>query len=142
MAHSGVNDAAGLVHHVDCSAANVADATQADRLLDGEETVGGDSGDTGADKREERDSIATGFLITARPSQVGAITNRKVCGAAWWQTVNARLRAIIVVHPCRVIKRQFGDSKVRYRGLATNTGLVLTLFALSNLWIVRRHVVQ
>ena len=44
-----------------------------------------------------------------------------------------------VEHPFRVIKRQFGYTKVRYRGLAKNTGQVLTLFALSNLWMARRR---
>ena len=39
-----------------------------------------------------------------------------------------------------VIKRQIGYSKVRYRGLAKNTALVVTLFALSNLWMVCRHL--
>ena len=140
-AHSGVDDAAGLVHHVHCRAANVADVTQVDRLLHGEEdTVCGDSGYTGADKREEVQQIAAGFLIAARPSQVGAIKNRKDREvAAWWQTVIARLRTN-VAHPLRVIKRQFGDSKLRYRGLAKNRAQVVTLFALSNLWMVRRHV--
>jgi len=42
-----------------------------------------------------------------------------------------------VEHPFRVIKRQFGHVKVRYRGLAKNTAQLYTLFALSNLWMVR-----
>ena len=42
-----------------------------------------------------------------------------------------------VEHPCRVIKRQFGFVKVRYRGLKKNTAQLFTLFALSNLWMVR-----
>ncbi|OLG30210.1 transposase, partial [Xanthomonas oryzae] len=45
-----------------------------------------------------------------------------------------------VEHPSRGIKRQFGSPKVRYRGLAKNTAQVQTLFALSNLWMVRRHL--
>jgi len=40
-------------------------------------------------------------------------------------------------HSFRVIKRQFGYTKVRYRGLAKNSSQVLTLFALSNLWMTR-----
>ena len=43
-------------------------------------------------------------------------------------------------HPFRVIKRQFGHVKVRYRGLAKNSAQVLTLFALSNLWMARRQL--
>ena len=37
---------------------------------------------------------------------------------------------------------QFGYAKVRYRGLAKNTAQVLTLFALSNLWMARRRLLQ
>ena len=47
-----------------------------------------------------------------------------------------------VEHPCRVIKRQFGHVKVRYRGLAKNTAQLVTLFALSNLWMVRKRILQ
>jgi IS5 family transposase len=43
-----------------------------------------------------------------------------------------------VEHPFRVIKRQFGHVKVRYRGLKKNTAQLSTLFALSNLWMVRK----
>jgi transposase, IS5 family len=42
-----------------------------------------------------------------------------------------------VEHPFRVIKRQFGFVKVRYCGLKKNTAQIFTLFALSNLWMVR-----
>jgi len=45
-----------------------------------------------------------------------------------------------VEHPFRVIKRQFGLIKVRFRGLAKNTAHVITLFALSNLWMARRRL--
>ena len=47
-----------------------------------------------------------------------------------------------VEHPFRVIKRQFGFTKVRYRSLAKNTAQVVTLFALSNLWMARRNLVE
>lgn len=46
-----------------------------------------------------------------------------------------------VEHPFRVIKRQFGYVKVRYRGLKKNTAQLVTLFALSNVWMVR-HTLQ
>ncbi len=42
-----------------------------------------------------------------------------------------------VEHPFRAIKRQFGYVKTRYRGLKKNTAQLITLFALSNLWMVR-----
>jgi IS5 family transposase len=45
-----------------------------------------------------------------------------------------------VEHPFRVIKRQFGYTKVRFRGLAKNIAQQTTLFALSNLWMVRKRL--
>ena len=47
-----------------------------------------------------------------------------------------------VEHPFRVIKRQFGYVKVRYRGLAKNTAQLITLFALSNIWMTRSRLLQ
>ena len=45
-----------------------------------------------------------------------------------------------VEHPFRVLKQQFGYAKVRYRGLAKNTARLAMLFAMSNLWMVRRQL--
>lgn len=36
--------------------------------------------------------------------------------------------------------QQFGFTKVHYRGLAKNTAQIVTLFALSNLWMARRRL--
>ena len=49
----------------------------------------------------------------------------------------AKVRAK-VEHPFRVIKRQFCHTKTRYRGLAKNRAQLLTLFALGNLFLMRR----
>jgi len=43
-----------------------------------------------------------------------------------------------VEHPFRVIIRQFGHGKTRYRRLAKNRALIFTLFALGNLFLVLR----
>ena len=54
-----------------------------------------------------------------------------------------RMIAIIrakVEHPSRVIKRQFGHVKTRYRGLAKNRAQLFTLFTLANLFLVRRRL--
>ena len=52
------------------------------------------------------------------------------------EKLKASIRAK-VEHPFRVIKRQFGFVKVRYREWKKNTAQIVTLFALSNLWMVR-----
>lgn len=59
---------------------------------------------------------------------------------AWTRNLNhaiAQLRAV-GEHPFRILKRQFGYTKVRYRGLAKNTAQLVTLFALGNLYQARR----
>ncbi|HHZ33130.1 TPA: transposase, partial [Xanthomonas vasicola pv. zeae] len=65
--------------------------------------------------------------------------NRERARQQRWEHFKASVRAK-VEHPFRVIKRQFGYTKVRYRGLAKNTAHVLTLFALSNLWMKRKQL--
>jgi IS5 family transposase len=55
------------------------------------------------------------------------------------EKLKAAIRAK-VEHPFRVIRRQVGFVKVRYRGLAKNMAQLKTLFALSNLWLVRRKL--
>jgi IS5 family transposase len=55
------------------------------------------------------------------------------------EKAKAQVRAK-VEPPFRVIKRQFGYTKVRFRGLVRNTAQLVTLFALSNLWMARRHL--
>ncbi|MDB2552379.1 MAG: transposase [Paracoccus sp. (in: a-proteobacteria)] len=60
--------------------------------------------------------------------------------------VDARIDRIIAKvraraeHSFRVIKRQFGGAKTRYRGLAKNPAQLLTLFALGNLFLARRRL--
>ena len=45
-----------------------------------------------------------------------------------------------VEHPFRVIKRQSGYTKTRYRGLAKNTAHLHALFALVNVYTVRHEL--
>ena len=57
------------------------------------------------------------------------------------EKLKASIRAK-VEHPFWVIKRQFGYTKVRYRELKKNTAQLITLFALSNIWMARRTLLQ
>jgi hypothetical protein len=52
------------------------------------------------------------------------------------ETRKAKIRAR-VEHPFRVVKRQFGHVRGRYRGLVKSTAQLMTLFALSSLWMAR-----
>jgi len=140
-AHIGVDMASGLVHTVATTPANVNDLNMAGRLLHGdEEAAFGDAGYQGVHKRPE----ATGptWHVAMRPG-----LRRKLDPflepdflAERVEKMKASIRAK-VEHPFRVLKRQFGFTKVRYRGLAKNTAQIVTLFALGNLWMARRQLV-
>ena len=138
-AHIGVDVDSGLVHTVTTTAANVADVEQAEELLHGKEEVAhADAGYSGADKRVERKGLH--WEIAAKRGKVKAMKDgREKRAIEKREKRKASIRAR-VEHPFRVIKRQFGLMKVRFRGLVKNTTHVVTLFALSNLWMARRKL--
>lgn len=142
-AHIGVDANSGLVHTVVGTAANAHDVTQAADLLHGEETYAlGDAGYQGVQKRPEHEASDTFWITAMRPGKVRALPDNPQGNIArGLEKIKAGIRAK-VEHPFRVIKCQFGHTKVRYRGLAKNTAQLITLFALSNLWMVRNKLLQ
>lgn len=140
-AHIGVDAESGLVHTVVGTAANVNDVTQAHALVHGEEVdVFADAGYQGVDKRPDTQGIQSQWHVALRPGKRRALPDSPMGRIMrTLEETKARIRAK-VEHPFRVIKRQFGHTKVRYRGLAKNTAQLVTLFALSNLWMARRKL--
>ena len=138
-AHIGVDADSGLVHTVRGTAGHVADVTEGNSLLHGDETVVfADAGYQGADKRLDANPSVR-WQVAMRPgkrkkldkanSPIDALVDKV-------EKLKAGIRAK-VEHSFRVIKRQFGFVKVRYRGLKKNSPQLKTLFALSNLWMAR-----
>ena len=140
-AHIGVDADSGLVHTVIGTAANVNDVTQGHGLLHGEEEiVFADAGYQGATKRPEATGVD--WHVAMRP---GKRKQQKHTPWGHFTEQAEKLKASVrakVEHPFRVIKCQFGFTKVRYKGLAKNTAQLMTLFALSNLWMARRALMQ
>jgi IS5 family transposase len=128
--HVGVDADSGLVHTVIGTAANVHDITVAQALY-------ADAGYQGIEKRCETDAVR--WHVAMRPAKRRKLDLSDSLDAIYDQI--ERLKAGIrakVEHPFRVLKRQFGYTKTRYRGLVKNTAQITTLFALSNLWMARR----
>ena len=140
-AHIGVDAESGLVHTVRGSSGNDHDVIHANSLLHGEETeVFADAGYQGANKRPDA-KAGVKWNVAMRPGKRAALDKTKRMGQLTNQL--ERLKASIrakVEHSFRVLKCQFGHVKVRYRGLKKNTAQLNTLFALSNLWMVRRSL--
>jgi IS5 family transposase len=143
-AHIGVDTDSGLVHSVVGTAANVNDVTQAGALVHGEATdVFADAGYQGVAKREETQGIEATWNVAMRPGKRKTLDKSTPMGEIMdkLKQTKARIREK-VEHPFRVSKQQFGYAKVRYRGLAKNTARLTMLFALSNLWMVRKRLLN
>jgi IS5 family transposase len=142
-AHIGVDCESGLVHTVRGTSGNVHDVIEGNSLLHGqEEDAYGDAGYQGADKRPDAKADVA-WHIAMRPGKRRALDKNDPRDALTDKIEKAKagIRAK-VEHPFRVIKRQFGYVKTRYRGLKKNTAQLVTLFALSNLWMVRGKLTQ
>ena len=136
----------GRKRAVTTTAANAHDITQAHALLHGEEdVVFADSGYRGVEKRQEiqEQHPDVDWQIALMPGKRKTLDKIKTSHALRdkLEKVKASIRAK-VEHPFRVIKCQFGHRKTRYRGLAKNTNQLLVMFALSNLWMVRKRMIQ
>ena len=127
--HIGVDAQTGVVHSVSTTAANVNDVTEAHRLLHGGESqVWGDAGYQGVQKRAENRELGVEWRVAMRPGQ-----RRKLEPGSPGELVEkgkASVRAK-VEHPFLYVKRHFGYSKVRYRGLAKNTQRLMALLGLT-----------
>jgi IS5 family transposase len=126
-------DLRGIVHSLSTTAANVSDITQMRELLHGEEReVFGDQAYWSEAHRQAALAKGIRYRVNRRSphlSEYQRFINRRRSAA--------RAR---VEHVFHVVKRLWGFSKVRYRGLAKNTARLFTCFALANLYLLRRRL--
>jgi transposase, IS5 family len=131
--HVGVDSKSKVIHAVAVTPANTADCKVMGQLLHGQETrVYGDQ----AYKSQKE-------VIRAKAPKARDFTNRQ---CQWKHFLDeaiqaknrnkSRIRAR-VEHSIGVIKRVFGFTKVRYRGLAKNGNRVFVTAALANIFLVR-----
>jgi IS5 family transposase len=136
-AHIGMDSKQKVVHSVATSAASVADAHMLSDLLHGEE------------KKVWGDGAYQGHGDVIRQAAPGAqdMTSRRVKyknyvdeTAKRKNTTKARVRSK-VEHVFRILKRTFGYTKVRYRGISKNHQWLCAAFALVNLYQHRNRLV-
>jgi IS5 family transposase len=138
--HIGVDAASGLVHSVVSTAANVDELnTAADRVHGEERVIYGDAGHIGIEKRDALKDCEAEMCIAMKPGQRRVLPDTpegRLLNLI--ETAKAHFRAK-VEHPFRIIKCQFGFRKVYYRGIIKNDLKLKMLFALANLWFVRKR---
>jgi IS5 family transposase len=135
-AHIGVDSKDGVVHSVCTSAASVSDVHLLPDLLHGEEKkVWGDAGYQGQTAAIHKVAPAAQDMTSRRAkTKQGADEEQKRKNRT-----KARVRAK-VEWPFRILKRVFGYTKVRYRGIVKNHHWHLAAFALINLYQHRKRL--
>ena len=142
-AHIGVDRSSGLVHTIKATAANVHDVTQTAELLHGEEeTVHGDSGYIGAEKREDalllnKSGKKIKYEINRRPKQIQMLSKSGQYKAKKREHAKSSVRSK-VEHVFGVVKGQLKFKKTRYRGLRKQEAKFNIMFALANLILADR----
>lgn len=139
-AHIGVDTAHGLVHTMQATTGKVSDYSMAETLLHGDEaTAHGDRGYADSNREPDRargeDDVGPRWFVPFK--------RKKGCDTTPEQKRLNRLLAELrsaVEHPFRVLKRQFGATKVRYRGLFKNEQHLFSQFALVNLYLARHLI--
>ena len=137
-AHIGTDSKTKLMHAVVATAANVHDSQVLGDLLHGEERrVWGDAAYAGQ-----------GDVIRACAPQAHDFTHKKAHrhrALSDQQRATNRTKSKVrakVEHTIGVIKRVFGFTKVRYRGLTKNAHRLFVTCALANLFIARRQLLR
>ena len=141
--HSDVDAGSGYVHTITATSANVHDIEEAHKLIRKDDHVMyGDSGYSGMEKRPEIKNdehlSEVEYRTNVRPSSLKTPDSYR--GINWDKQMENRKSSVRckVEHPFLIVKRQFGYSKVVYRGIAKNLHRFNILFASANLLMCAR----
>lgn len=134
-AHVGT-DRRGIVHSLTTTHGGAADISQLPHLLHGEEReLFGDQAYWSEFHQQCAQEAGVRYRVNRRGANSRPLTEHQ-------KRIN-RLRSKARArgeHAFHVVKRLWGFSKVRYRGLAKNTARLYTAFALANLYLLRRKL--
>jgi transposase, IS5 family len=136
--HTGTDTDSGLVHTVVGTAANVADVNVLGELLHGrEESLHGDSAYHSKELKAQAEASGLAFNVNQRATKSKPLTKAQ-------RARNRRLSRVraTVEHPFLVVKLLWGHAKVRYRGIKKNLAQMYSLFALANVFRVRRQLMS
>ena len=135
-AHLGVDSRTKLIHSAVATPANVADGIVLPELLHGRETrVWGDQAYRGQRAAIRQKAPRARDFVNRRYRHRGVVNEAERAKNRMKSKVRAK-----VEHSIGVIKRIFGFTKVRYRGLRKNAHRLVVTCALANLFIVRRQL--
>jgi IS5 family transposase len=136
--HVGMDSKTKLIHSMVATPANVHDSQALPQLLHGHETrVWGDAayaGQTAVIRQQAPNALDFTHHKGTRNHPLSPTERAK-------NTTKSKVRAK-VEHAFLIIKRIFGFTKVRYRGLMKNAHRLFVACALANLYLVRRRLLR
>jgi IS5 family transposase len=133
-AHIGVDTKKGLVHSLEATTAKNSDIGQLEKLLHGaEKSIFGDKAySRQADKIAAREA-GVFYGITDKATCSKKLSNKQKVRNKKTSSLRAK-----VEHPFHTLKCKWGHRKTRYRGIFKNKMQLFTIFALGNLFRVRK----
>ena len=135
-AHVGTDTGKGLVHSVVVTDAGVHDSQVMDELVHGEEqAVYGDRAYTSEKKKKEYEDKGIKWCVNRKSCRHYQLTPEDVEYNHKQSQVRAKGE-----HSFLIVKHLWQYKKVRYKGLFKNAAQVFSLFALANLYLVRREL--
>jgi IS5 family transposase len=132
--HVGADVDSGLAHTVSVTSANTSDISQLPCLLrEDDRAVFGDKGYVNNQIKRSARAAGVFWGVSLKASAQHRLTQANKRFNHRMSSIRAR-----VEHLFRVIKRQFGYTKVRYKGITKNAAQVFSLIGLTNLYLARR----
>jgi IS5 family transposase len=126
----------GAGGHAGVTTGKVHDAKVMVNLIREDDTaVYGDKGYASEEKKRAAEDAGVLWAVKEKAKPGRTLTKRHRARNRRFGKVRAK-----VEHVFRVIKCQFGYRKVRYRGIVKNGAQMFALFALANLYLVRRRI--
>ena len=136
--HVGADVNSGLVHTVSVTPANVSDINQLPHLVrEDDRALFGDKGYVNNKLKRVARKAGLFWGVSLKASKQHPLTEANKRFNHKMSSIRAR-----VEHVFRVIKRQFGYTKVRYKGIAKNAAQVFSLIGLTNLYLARRALMS
>ncbi|NCC41751.1 MAG: IS5 family transposase [Gammaproteobacteria bacterium] len=136
--HVGADVNSGLAQTVTVTPANASDISQLRYLLrEDDRAVFGDKGYVNNQYKRRARAAGVFWGVSLKASTPHRLTASNKRRNHQLSSIRAR-----VEHVFRVIKRQFGYTQVRYKGLAKNAAQVFSLIGLSNLDLARRALMS
>jgi transposase, IS5 family len=134
--HVGADVNSGTVHTVSVTPANASDIGQLPNLLrEDDRAIFGDAGYVHNNLKRAARKAGVLWAISLKARAKHRLGGGQKARNRTSSSIRSR-----VEHVFRVMKRQFGYTRVRYRGLEKNAAQVFTLVGLTNLYMKRRHL--